>query len=84
MTHRRRCGKPNCRCADGLSLHETMVLSYSQAGRTRVVMLPTDQVSAVKAAVKRYRTERLRLEDQANAGLAELVAQLGAGRVRQR
>ena len=28
----RRCGKPNCRCADGEQLHETTVLSYSEAG----------------------------------------------------
>ncbi|MGH2604740.1 MAG: DUF6788 family protein, partial [Dehalococcoidia bacterium] len=23
VVHRRRCGKANCRCADGESLHET-------------------------------------------------------------
>ena len=32
---RRRCGKPTCHCADGQTLHETPVLSYSQDGRTR-------------------------------------------------
>jgi hypothetical protein len=35
VTHRRRCGKPNCRCATGEELHESTVLSYSEAGRTR-------------------------------------------------
>ena len=30
---RRRCGKPNCHCADGQELHETTALSYSDAGR---------------------------------------------------
>jgi hypothetical protein len=84
VVHRRRCGKPNCRCADGETLHETTVLSYSEAGRTRFVMLPADQVAAVTAAAERYRSERVRLEDQANAGLAELVAQLGARRGRRR
>ncbi|SRR6266508_1423271 len=84
VVHRRRCGKPNCRCADGETLHETTVLSYSEAGRTRLVMLPADQVTAIKAAVERYRRERVRLEEQANAGLAELVAQLDARRGRRR
>ena len=39
VVHRRRCGKPNCRCAAG-DLHEATVLSYSERGRTRFVMLP--------------------------------------------
>lgn len=78
VVHRRRCGKPNCRCADGASLHEATVLSYSEAGRTRLVMLPTDRVAAVRAATARYHAAKARLEDQANAGLAELVADLAA------
>src|SRR5664279_3934553 len=56
VVQRRRCGKPNCRCADGQSLHEATVLSYSQAGRNHTVMLRDDQVAAVTAAVQRYRT----------------------------
>lgn len=82
VTHRRRCGKANCRCADGEALHEATVLSYSEDGRTRFLMLPADHVGAVKAAVERYRAERSRLEEQGNAGLAELVARLGPGRRR--
>ena len=30
VVQRRRCGKANCRCADGESLHEATVLSYSE------------------------------------------------------
>jgi hypothetical protein len=82
VTHRRRCGKSNCRCVNGEGLHDATVLSYSQAGRTRLVMLPADIVAAVTAAVERYRAERARLEERGNAGLAELVAQLGAPRGR--
>ncbi len=84
VVHRRRCGKANCRCADGVALHETTVLSYSEGGRTRLVMLPADRVSAVRAAVERYRAARSRLEEQANAGLAALIAQLGTGGGRRR
>ena len=34
------------RCADGESLHEAVVLSYSEVGRTRFVMLPAGNDSA--------------------------------------
>jgi len=76
ITHRRRCGKPTCRCADGSTLHESFVLSYSEAGRTRFLMLPPDQVAAVRAATERYRRRRTKLEEEASQGLAELVVQL--------
>ena len=49
VTHRRRCGKPNCRCASGEELHESVVLSYSKASRTRFVMLEPEEVDAVRA-----------------------------------
>ena len=80
ITHRRRCGKPTCRCADGESLHESDVLSYSENGRTRLLMLPSPRVAAVRRAVARYRLLQAKLEGQANAGLAELVAELSSGR----
>lgn len=76
LTHRRRCGKPSCRCRDGIALHESAVLSYSEGGRTKFLMLPPDRVDAVRAAVERYRARQARLEAEANAGLAALVAEL--------
>ena len=79
VTHRRRCGKPNCRCADGEALHESTVLSYSEGGRTRLVTLPADQVAAVRAATERYRVRRQRLEADGQAGLDTLIARLGPG-----
>jgi len=78
VTHRRRCGKPGCRCAGGEQLHESVVLSYSERGRTRFVMLPPGEVAAVTAAAERYRAEKARLERLAADGLAALVARLGA------
>lgn len=80
VEHRRRCGKQNCRCADGESLHETTVLSYSEAGKTRFVMLPPTEIRVVRAAVNRYRTEKARLERQGDAGRKALVARLSAPR----
>lgn len=79
VTHRRRCGKPNCRCADGEALHETTVLSYAEGGRSRLLRLPADQVAAVRAATERYRERRQRLEADGQAGLQTLVARFGAG-----
>ncbi len=80
VTHRRRCGKPNCRCADGELLHERVVLRYSEAGKTRFLTLPEDLIEPVRRATGRYRRERTRLEQEANAGLSALVASLAPTR----
>ena len=80
VTHRRRCGKPTCRCADGESLHERVVLSYSEASRTRFLTLPEALIEPVRAATARYREERARLEAKGNAGLAELADSLESRR----
>ncbi|MGH3184330.1 MAG: DUF6788 family protein [Streptosporangiaceae bacterium] len=76
VTDRRRCGKANCRCANGETLHERVVISYSEASRTRLVTLPAELVEPVRQATARYRQARTRLETEANAGLAELVSNL--------
>jgi hypothetical protein len=83
VTHRRRCGKPGCRCAAGDQLHESVVLSYSHRGKTRFVMLPDDQVAAVRAGTERYRAEKARLEALAADGLAALLTRLGGRRGRR-
>jgi len=68
---KRRCGKPNCKCAGG-EPHQTPVLSYSDRGVTRMVCLRPEQVAVVKAALGRYRRELARLETEALAGIAAL------------
>src|SRR5260370_40062452 len=80
VVHRRRCGKPNCRCAGGEALHESTVLSYSEQGRTRFGMLPAGEVAAVQAAVDRYRAEKDRLGERAEAALRGVVGAPGAAR----
>ncbi len=77
MTHRRRCGKPNCRCASGEELHEQVILTYSEQSRARSVSLPGELIAPVRKATARYRRARQKLEAEANAGLEALVAQLG-------
>jgi len=76
VTNRRRCGKPTCRCATSEDLHETIVLSYSDGGRTHFLSLPKSEVAAVRVAAERYRRAKAKLEAQANAGLAQLVDHL--------
>lgn len=76
MTHRRRCGKRNCRCANGEVLHEEVVLTYSLASRARSVALPKELIEPVRAATQRYREARQLLEAEGNAGLESLVGHL--------
>lgn len=47
--------KHPCRRADCQQLHESTVLSYSERGRDRTVMLAPDETAKVPAAVERYR-----------------------------
>lgn len=74
VVQRRRCGKTTCQCADGDRLHEATVLSYSENGRNRTVMLAASQVAGVREAVARYRAAQATLEEAGNAGLAALLA----------
>ena len=78
---RRQCGKPTCACARG-ELHGTVVLSWSEAGRTRLRTLPPGRRGALRAAVRRYqrfRRARARLVKLHGEMLA-LIDALEAGR----
>lgn len=75
VTLRRRCGKANCRCAQGAP-HETPALSYSVQGRTRTVALRSEDLPVVQAALERYAVARQRLEDDALAGIEALRARV--------
>jgi hypothetical protein len=77
LVHRRKCGKPNCRCATGEAVHASTVLSYKEGGKTKFLMLPAAEVGPVRAATERFRAARARLDAEGDAGLAELVARLG-------
>lgn len=84
VTLRRRCGKPGCHCAQGEQRHEAPALSYSDHGRTRVVMLAGSDVAAVTAALERYRSAKLELEEQASTGLRALTERVAAERADRR
>ena len=67
---RRKCGKPNCRCASG-PLHASWVLTRSEAGKDRIYPVPKDQ----RAQVRRWALEYRRYQ-RARAALAKAHPQL--------
>lgn len=51
---RRKCGKPNCRCARG-ELHESWVITRSEQGQDRIYSVPTDQRAQLRQWTAEYR-----------------------------
>jgi hypothetical protein len=51
---KRRCGKPNCRCARG-KLHQAWVISRSQGGASRTFMVPPEQRARLRQLTSEYR-----------------------------
>jgi hypothetical protein len=49
----RKCGKPSCACRRG-ELHRTMVLSWSQRGKTRLFSIPPDRLAEVRQKSEEY------------------------------
>ena len=67
---RRKCGKPNCRCARG-QLHATWVLSRSESGRSRLYAVRAEQRGPLRPRAREYRRWQL-----ARAHLVKQTAQL--------
>ena len=65
---RRKCGKSYCGCARG-RLHETMVLSASVSGKTRLWTVPEERIEEIRQMTEHYRRFR-----QARAELVKLYA----------
>jgi hypothetical protein len=79
---RRKCGKPNCRCAQG-QLHASWVLTRSEAGQSRLYCVPKDQRGHLRRLTQEYRRwqlARARLVKQC-AALLTLIDQLAEGRL---
>lgn len=67
---KRRCGKPQCRCARG-ELHTRMVLSSSEQGRTRLRVIPPGTLVEVQIKVRHYQQFR-----RARARLGEIYRRM--------
>ncbi len=82
ITLKRRCGRPNCRCADG-EPHETPALSYSLDGATKMVTLRGKDVPRVKTARRAYQRAAKQLEQQALTGIRQLRREIRLARARK-
>ena len=49
----RKCGKPNCICTRG-ELHRSMVLTWSEKGKSRLLSLPSGRVAEGKKKSEEY------------------------------
>ncbi len=49
----RKCGKPNCVCTRG-ELHRSMVLSWSEGGKSRLFSIPPERVGELKEKSEEY------------------------------
>ena len=64
----RKCGKPDCRCADGSGKHPCCLLTSKVAGKTKSVYVPVDMEEEVeKWAREHKRVKRLLAEIDALA-----------------
>ncbi len=79
FTLRRRCGKPNCHCANEAG-HESPALAYPEAGRTRTMTLSAADVDEVRAGLERYNSARATLDATADSGVSALRARLAQRR----
>ena len=58
----RRCGNPNCRCAQKDQKHESWCLGVSEKGRSRMKHIPRKYEGAVKRWATHYQRARQLLE----------------------
>lgn len=77
---RRKCGKPNCRCASGQP-HASWVLSRSEQGKDHLYSVPKDQRARLRrwaAEYRRYQRARALLVKRHGQilALADQIAQL--------
>jgi Family of unknown function (DUF6788) len=53
----RKCGKPSCACSRG-ELHRSMVLSWSQNGKTKLMSIPPERLRELREKTEEYRRLR--------------------------
>ena len=70
----RKCGKPACTCTRG-ALHRSMVLSWSERGKTQLFSIPPDRLAQVRQKSEeylRFRRTRARVSEICKAMVALL------------
>jgi hypothetical protein len=78
VVNRRKCGKPQCRCAEG-QLHESLAFTFKQGGRSRLVHVPGELAAPARQAAAAYATLHRLVDEVSDINLA-LFKQAGKGR----
>jgi hypothetical protein len=71
VVNRRRCGKPQCRCARG-ELHESLAFTFKSRGRSRLVHVPGQLEAVARRAAQAYTTLRRVAEELSEVNVARL------------
>ena len=50
-----RCGKDNCRCANGTGHGPVYYLSFKEKGRTRLIYIRQDEVDKVRKQIRKFK-----------------------------
>ena len=53
---RRKCGKPNCRCADGKQLHTVFQISVLQEGKLKTFHIPAELAEDARSKVAMHKS----------------------------
>jgi hypothetical protein len=69
VEHRRKCGKPTCRCASGKleAMHPQTLLSVLMQGKPRTFHIPADLVEEVRSKVELHK--RFQQAEEAICGI---------------
>ena len=51
----RKCGKPNCRCADGKQLHTLFQISVLQDGKLKTIHIPAEMAAEARNKVEMHK-----------------------------
>jgi hypothetical protein len=76
VTQRRRCGKPNCHCADG-ARHPSLYLVQSQAGKVRQLCIPKALQDPVRQAVGEFQELQRLLREVSELEWTRFLARKG-------
>jgi len=71
----RRCGRPNCRCADGDRLHAEALLSVLVDGKPKTFHIPAGLAEQVRNQVERHKRFRQIADEVLRLNLGRFLRQ---------
>lgn len=63
IRRRKTCGKPNCRCAKGENLHESLYLVVTEGRKGRQLYVPAEWEDTVRGWIDNYSKTRELMDD---------------------